>query len=67
MSWGIDKIQKIRFFFSLIVEIVFIIHGNSGGFNGDSSFFLVLSGIGISGFSSVFGSDNSGFGDKGIG
>ena len=66
MTRGINEIDEIRGGLSVIIEVVLVVEGHSGGFNCNSSGLFVLSGIHVSGISGFLVSDNSGFGDEGI-
>jgi len=63
VPWRIDQVDQKRFTFTSVIYIVFIIQGNTGGFDGDTSFFFVVSGIGGSLFTSIFLGNNTGFTD----
>ena len=65
MSWGVDEVDQVLFFFS--VEVVAVVHGDSGGLDGDSSFDLILSLVECSGFSCNFFGDDSCFSDECVG
>jgi hypothetical protein len=61
VPWGIDQVDQVRD--GLITLFGLEIKGNTSGFNSDTSFFFISSGIGESGISSRFLGNNSGFGD----
>ncbi len=66
MSWGIDQVDEVRVFLAIGFDVVLVVEGHSGGFDGDTSLLFVLSGIHISGISGFFFGDDTGLGDEGV-
>lgn len=66
VTGGVNKIDDEAFLGSG-VEVGFVIKGHTSGFDGDTSFLLVISGIHITFVSGVLRSDNSGLGHQGVG
>jgi hypothetical protein len=67
---GVDKVDKIILFvgrISGVSDVVFVIHRDTGGLDGDTSFLLVFSGIGVAGISGNFSRDDTGLADEGVG
>ena len=64
MTRGIDEVDKILFLFS--VEGVLVVHGDSCGFYGDSTFDLIFSLVCSSDFSCGLLRNNACFADEGI-
>ena len=61
------KIYFLLLIITVIVDIVFVVKGDSGGFDGDTSLFFVISGVHVSGVSGDLGGDDSSLGHKGVG
>lgn len=66
VAWGVDQVDEVGVFLAIALDVVLVVEGHSGGFDGDTSLLFVLSGIHISGISGLFFGDNSGLGDEGV-
>lgn len=58
MARGVDQVDKILLVDVLLArvgDVILVIHGHTGRFDGDASFLLVFSSIGVSFFSGVLG------------
>jgi hypothetical protein len=66
VSGGIDQVNQKSSYVSVSFDVIFVIEGDTSRFNGDTSFFLIISGIHVSGVTSNLSGNNTGFGDKGI-
>jgi hypothetical protein len=65
---GIDKVNQVTFgCLSWLLYIGLVIKRNTSGFDGNTSFLLVLSGVGSSGITSCRLGNNTGLGDQRIG
>jgi hypothetical protein len=52
--------------FATVRDIAFVIHGNTGRFDGDTTFLLVLTSVSVSGISSNVLGDDSCLADQGV-
>ena len=67
MTRGVDEVDKVLLSLAVTIDVVLVVEGHSGGFDGNTSGLFVLSGIHVSGVSSLVFGDNTGFGDEGVG
>ena len=67
MTGRIDEVNKVTKLGLLIDKVGVEIKTNTSGLNGDTTLLLILTSIGGSGITSVFLSNNTGFGNEGIG
>lgn len=60
VSRGIDEVDEVRGLGSGSVDIVLVVEGDTSGLDGNTSFLLILTGIGVTGItSSLVGDDTS--------
>jgi hypothetical protein len=62
----INEVDKISLLFSRSFDVRLVVKRNTSGFDGDTSFLLVLSSIGSSGITSRRLGNDTGLGDKGV-
>lgn len=67
MPWGIDQVDQVWLELSVSLEVVLVVHGHSGGLDGDTSSLFVFSGIHVSGISGGLLGDDTGLGNQGVG
>jgi len=66
VSRRIDKIDKVRLKLAIVIDVVLVVHGDTSGLDGDTSFLLVFSGIGVSGVTGHLAGNNTSLSDQGV-
>lgn len=67
MTGGVNKVDEIREGINLVDDVGLEVEGHTSGFDGNTTLLLVSTSVGSADISSLVASDNTGFGNEGIG
>jgi len=67
VTGGVNKVDEIREGINLVDDVGLEVEGHTSGFDGNTTLLLVSTSVGSADISSLVASDNTGFGNEGIG
>lgn len=67
MTGRVNKVDEIREGINLVDDVGLEVEGHTSGFDGNTTLLLVSTSVGSADISSLVASDNTGFGNEGIG
>ena len=67
MTGGVNKVDEISEGINLVDDVGLEVEGHTSGFDGNTTLLLVSTSVGSADISSLVASDNTGFGNEGIG
>jgi len=67
VTGGVNKVDEVREGINLVDDVGLEVEGHTSGFDGNTTLLLVSTSVGGADISSLVASDNTGFGNEGIG
>ena len=64
MTWGVNKVDKVRLNVALLHDVGLEIKGHTGRLDGDTALLLVLTSVSGAGITSRFAGNDTGFSNK---